>query len=259
VPVQSIKKGLKLLVYGRSKTGKTSLFGTMPTPSLLIGTEDGTASISGVDGIDFARITSSEEFGDLVKMIPGSKYRSVGLDTGGGLQDVIVKEALGLDEVPLQRTYGMGSGVFKDGRQMWGVVGMQFKERVVRLLMLAEKHEVDVMVIAHERNFNEENTHELLTPTVGASLTPGVCNWMNGASNIICQTFVREETKTVRTKVAGKEISQNKKTGKVEFCLRLGQHPIYLTGVQCGKKASEIPDVIVDPSFDKIKRAIGVS
>lgn len=257
VPVQSIERGLKILVYGRSKTGKTSLFGTMPRPSLLIGSEDGTASISGLKDVDFVKINSTEEFTELISMIPESRYKSVGLDTGGGFQDIILKEVLDLDEVPLQRTYGMGTAKFKDGRQMWGVVGMQFKEHIVRFYRLADDCLTDMMIIAHERNFtDEEKTHELLVPTVGAALTPSVSNWLNGASNIICQTFVREVTETVRTKVAGKEITQKKKTGKAEFCLRLGQHPIYLTGIQCKKKATDIPDIIVDPSFDKIKRAI---
>jgi len=253
VPVASIKKGLKLLVYGRSKTGKTSLFGTFPKPALLIGTEDGTGSVADVDGLDFFRCKSTEEFASIVEELPNSEYKSVGLDTGGGFQDLIVKEVLDLDEVPIQRTYGMGSGKFKDGRQMWGAVGMQFKEHVHRLLRLTETMGIDVMIIAHERNFSDEGGHELITPTVGAALTPGVAGWLNGASSMIGQTFVREETKSVDMKVGEKTIKQQKKTGRIQFCLRVGQHPVYVTGIHSRKRAEDLPEVIVDPNYDKIK------
>jgi len=254
VPVASIKKGLKLLIYGRSKTGKTSLFGTFPGRKLLIGTEDGTGSVAGVEDLDFFRCTSTEDFSKLVEELPDSDYKSVGLDTGGGFQDLIVKEVLDLDEVPLQRTYGMGSGKFKDGRQMWGVVGMQFKEHVFRLLRLTETMGIDVMIIAHERNFNEEDPHGgLITPTVGAALTPGVAGWLNGASSMIGQTFVREETKAVETKVGAKTIKQQKKTGRLQFCLRVGQHPVYVTGIHSRRKAEDLPEIIVDPNYNKIK------
>lgn len=259
VPVSSIEKKVKLLAYGRSKTGKTRLFSTFPKRALLIGTEDGTNSIADSEGVDFIKITSSDEFGELIEWLKSNhKYESVCLDTGGGLQDLIVKEVLDLDDVPVQRTYGMGSGKFKDGRQMWGVVGMQFKERMQRFLRLAEDGLLHVMVIAHERNFNdEEGQHELMTPTVGAALTPSVTNWLNGACDFICQTFIREEKVTSKLKVPGKgEVEQVRKTGKAEYCLRIGPHPIYLTGFRVRRKVGDLPDCIVDPDYDKIQRII---
>lgn len=246
-----------MLAYGQSKTGKTRLFSTFPKPAILIGTEDGTGSIADSKDVDFVKINSSEEFGEVTTWLRTSKYASAGLDTGGGLQDIILKEVLDLDDVPVQRTYGMGTGKFKDGRQMWGVVGMQFKERVVKFLKLAEDGIMHIMIIAHERNFNdEEKQHELMTPTVGAALTPSVTNWLNGASEYICQTFKREQTVQTVLKVAGKEVPQTKKTGKAEYCLRIGQHPIYLTGFRVKRSVGDLPDYIVDPDFDKIQRVI---
>jgi hypothetical protein len=109
------------------------------------------------------------------------------------------------------------------------------------------------MIIAHERNFSDEGGHELITPTVGAALTPGVAGWLNGASSMIGQTFVREETKTVDTKVGAKVIKQSRKTGKIQFCLRVGQHPVYVTGIHSKRKAEDLPEIIVDPTYDKIK------
>lgn len=258
-PVASIEKKMKLLVYGRSKTGKTRLFSTFPKKALLIGTEDGTNSIADSSGVDFVKVNTSEEFGELVSYLRSEgRYSSACLDTGGGLQDIIVKEVLDLDEVPVQRSYGMGSGKFKDGRQMWGVVGMQFKEHVNRFLKLAEDGVIHVVIIAHERNFNDEGGgHELMTPTVGAALTPSVTGWLNGACDYICQAYIREETVTAKIKIPGKgEVDQTKKTGKAEYCLRIGSHPIYITGFRVPRKIGELPDCIVDPDYDKIQRII---
>jgi len=135
---------------------------------------------------------------------------------------------------------------------------MQFKERVNKFLKLAEDGLLHIMVIAHERNFNDEGgQHELMTPTVGAALTPSVTGWLNGACDFICQTYIREEKVVSKLKVPGKgEVEQVKKTGKAEYCLRIGPHPIYLTGFRVRRKIGELPECIVDPDYDKIKRII---
>jgi len=200
--------------------------------------------------VDFVHLKQSEELDELVKMLKDGHYKSVGLDTAGGLQDLILKEVLGLAEMPVQRDWGMAK------QQDWGTVGVQLKERMRRLLDLADQGILDVMVIAHERNFNDEGVSEMLAPTVGAALSPSAAGWLNGACDYVCQTFIREETATVTQKVAGKEISQKKKTGKAEYCLRIGPHPVYLTGFRVRRKIGDLPDCIVDPDYKKIQRVI---
>lgn len=239
---------MKLLVYGRGKTGKTRLFSTFPKPALLIGTEDGTGSVADVDGLDFVRLEASSEL-DLLVAEAQRKYRSVGLDTAGGLQDLILKEILGLDEIPVQKTWGIAK------QQDWGTCGAQLKERLRMLLNLADSNLLDVMVIAHERNFNEEAS-DLMTPTVGAALTPSAAGWLNGACDYVCQTFVREEVEFSKLKVAGKTVESKKKTGKAQYCLRIGPHPVYLTGFRVTRKVGDLPDCIVDPDYQKIVNVI---
>lgn len=245
VPVGSLRKGMKILVYGRGKTGKTRLFSTFPKPSLLIGTEDGTLSINDVPGIDFVFLNQSSELPELISLVKTGKYKTVGLDTCGGLQEIILKEILGLDELPVQRSWGIAK------QQEWGQCSSQLKERMRGLLGLADKGIADVVVIAHERNFNDEGGSELLTPTVGAALTPSAAGWLNGCVDYLCQTFIREEVATSTIKVAGKELPQTKKTGKAEYLLRIGPHPIYLTGFRVGS-AIKLPDAIVNPTYQKI-------
>lgn len=249
-PVSELEKKMKLLAYGRGKTGKTRLFSTFPKPALLIGTEDGTNSISDVEDVDFVFLQNSSEVDEIASMLREGHYASVGLDTAGGLQDLILKEILGLDEMPVQRSWGMAQ------QRDWGTCGVQLKERMRCLMQLADDGILDIMVIAHERNFNDESSSDLMTPTVGAALSPSAAGWLNGACDFICQTFIREETKTTTTKVAGKSIQQSKKTGKAEYCLRIGPHPVYLTGFRVSRKAGDLPECIVDPSYDKIVSVI---
>ena len=175
---------MKLLVYGRGKTGKTMLFATFPKPALLIGTEDGTLSVSNVEGLDFIRLRASSEITELREYVIENEYASVCLDTAGGLQDMILAEILQLDEVPIQRTWGMAK------QKDWGTCGIQLKGRMSELLSLADQGHCEVMVIAHERQFGDDDNSDIMTPTVGAALSPNAAGWLNGAADYVCQTYI---------------------------------------------------------------------
>lgn len=243
--------GLKACVYGRGKTGKTTLACSFPGPLLIVGTEDGTKSVRSVKGIDFLRLTHSSTVDEIAAAVPG-RYNSVVLDTAGGMQDMVLKEILGLDDIPVERSWGMA------GREQWQACGSQTKERLRSLLNLADTDGVNVIIVAHERNFNDEGSgSDLIFPTVGAALTPSVAGWLNGACDYICQTFIREQTRDKVVKVGGKETAMSTKTGRVEYCLRVGPHPIFMTGFRRVHKAGEVmPDVIVDPSYEKLRELI---
>jgi len=245
--------GLRVNFYGRGKTGKTTLACDFPKPLLLIGTmgtlEDGTLSISDQD-VDFFPLQSVNELDELIDVTIEEQYKTVVLDTGGGLQDMILKEHLNLSELPVQKTWGMAK------QSDWQIVGMQAKERLSQLLRLSMSDSINVVIIAHERSFTDsDNDDGSIAPTVGSALSPSVASWLNGACDYVCQTFVREETTTKSIKLNGKETTQKIATGKAEYCLRIGPHPVYLTGFR-KPKTREIPDVIVDPTYEKIRSLI---
>jgi hypothetical protein len=244
--------GIKMTMYGRGKTGKTRTACTFPKPLLIVGTEDGTKSVKSVVGVDFFRLSESSEIDELVEAIP-DKYKTVVLDTAGGLQDMIMKEILGLDDVPVEKSWGMAV------REQWQSCGVQTKERLRKLLDLADRYGTHVVIIAHERNFNDEGGSDLIFPTVGASLTPSTAGWLNGACDYLCQTFLREQTVKKEVKVAGKKgATMSQRTGKIEYCLRVGPHPVYMTGFRRTHSENEtMPDVIINPSYDKICELIG--
>ncbi len=251
-PLAEKPDGAKVLIFGNSKTGKSRMAATFPKPLLIIGTQDGTQSIPDMKGIDFVLIKSSDEFGEIVESLPG-KYKSAALDLASGLQDLITKEVLGLDEVPVQRTYGMTGGPGQDGRQIWGAIGMQFKERMKRFLALADRERMDLCVIAHERNFSDDPAaqSDLIMPTIGAALTPSAAGWLHAECDILVQAFKRQQMKVTEDKVGEKKISVRRPTGKIEYCLRIGPHPIYLTELR-RRRTDALPDAIVDPTFAKL-------
>jgi hypothetical protein len=244
-PVSAGVGGIKILTYGRGKTGKTRLACTFPKPLLLIGTEDGTKSVSNIKGVDFVRLYESSEIDDLHNLLLQGKYKSACLDTAGGLQDMIVKEVLGLEDIPVQKSWGMAQ------QRDWGVIGMQTKERLTKIIGLADKTGINIIVIAHERNFGEEGTSDVMMPSVGAALTPTAAAWLNGATDYICQCFIRSEEAEQKVTIAGKTSTTKRKTGKCEYCLRTGPHQIYSTGFRL-PEGVVLPDVIVNPDYSKI-------
>jgi len=248
-PAGTSNLGIRINIYGRGKTGKTRLLSTFPKPALIIGTEDGTKSVANVKGLDFVKLQNSGDLDDLLELLEGGKYKSVGLDQAGGLQDIILREVLGLEELPIQRSWGMAS------RSDWGTCGLQTKQRLRSLLALAETHAINVAIIAHERNFEEDNESDLVFPTVGSALSPSVAGWLNGACDYICQTFIKEETKDKKITVGGKAVVTQHKTGGKDYCLRVGPHPVYMTGFRL-PPGVDLPEFIIDPSFAKIDKLI---
>jgi len=251
--VQDIQTGIKLCVYGRGKTGKTRLACTFPKPLIICGLEDGTKSVRASQGVDFIRILKSTEVDEVAKLVKAGKYKSVVLDTAGGLQDLILKEILNLEDIPIQRSWGMAK------REDWMACGAQLKERLRCLLDLADNEGTNAIVIAHERNFKEEGGEsDIMVPTVGAALTPAAAAWLNGACDYICQTFVREKETIKETNVNGTVIKSVVPAGPKdpkEYCLRVGPHPVYTTGFRLPEGVT-LPNEIVNPNYASIMKLI---
>lgn len=248
--------GLKVLIYGRSGTGKTRLMSTFPKPLLIIGSEKGFKSIHNVKGVEKIVLKESSHLGDLIGGLKdglpsksGKPFVSAALDTATMLQDLVLKEILGLEELPEQKSWGMAT------QQEYGIMTGQVKEYLRHFLDLADSSDLHIAISAQERNFNEGKASEVLDPSMGAALTPGLAGWLNPACDYIVETFIREQYKDFVTKQAGKPIKSRKKTGEIEFCIRTAPDPIYTTKFRVGV-GCPLPPVIVDPTFDKIMKVI---
>jgi hypothetical protein len=244
-------KGRTFCNYGETKTGKTRFFASFPKPALLIGTEDGTTTVQSVDGLEFVCIHKAEELDELVAGAAAKGFKSVGLDHGGGYQRLCVKYELGLDDLPVK----IGWGVVTDSQ--WGAINSQFIERVGKLLRLSETAGIHVMVIAHERVFKGKDSgreSDVISPTAGPALTPGCCGWLNGTCNYIVQSYKRAQI--VKEDVGG--VMADRRTGKYEYCLRVGPDESYMTGFRLDRveDGANLPQAIVNPSFSKVEHLI---
>lgn len=235
---------VKMNLYGRSGTGKTTLACSFPKPLLLIGSEDGTKSVHNVEGVDFVKVDTVDEMVELIEYLP-NKYKTGVLDTATYLQDIVLREILGLDELPAQRSWGMAA------REQWGQCALKTKELLRALL----DKDWNFVICAQEREFNTESDSDVLMPYVGSALTPSVTGWLNPACDYIGQTFIRERTEKKQTKVGGKSVTREIKTGAMEYCLRSGPDAVYTTKFRT-PKGHELPSVIVDPDYDKIAAII---
>jgi hypothetical protein len=249
-PVSEFNKGIKLLIYGRARTGKTRFAMTFRGRKLLIGTEDGTRSITKIKDAEFIQIESLSDFEEVIEILQTGDFQSATLDTAGGLQDMVLKDVLDLEDMPVQKSWGMAK------QQDWGTCAVQTKEHLRRFLTLADQGpKIDIVIVAHERNFDTDSESELIFPTVGAALTPSVTGWLNANCDYICQTYLQEEVKQTHKSIGVGKRKRTKtierKTGKIEYCLRIGPHPVYMTGFRV-PHGVELPHHISDPHFDKL-------
>jgi hypothetical protein len=249
-PIQELEDtGIKMNIYGRSGTGKTTLASTFEKPMLFLSLDNvlsaGAKSIKNVKGIDYLRVTNIEDLKEVIIELKSSRWKTVCLDTVTGLQDMVLKCILGIDELPAQSSWGMAT------QQNWGQCGLQVKE-IIRSLL---NEPINVILLAQERDFNTDSENDLIMPFVASALTPSITGWLNGACDYIVQTHIRPKMIERITKIGGKKRTKKVETDEVEYCLRTGPHAVYTTKFRV-PKGTIIPNVIVDPSYQKLKKLV---
>lgn len=240
-------EGIKMAVFGRGGTGKTTLLSTFEKPLLSVVCSNSVAgetrSIKKVPGIETVTLEDEAELVDVIDyQRKSNKYKTIGLDHVTGYSDLIIKKLLNVSEAPAQLSWGTLT------QQQYGELGAGLKERLRSLLSLS----CNVVINSQERQFNDEgNASEMLMPNVSFALTPSVVGWLGPAVDYIVYTFIRmgKAPTGKKMKVGNKEVPVMK--DKAEFCLRVGPHPVYSTKFRA-PKGTELPDVMVDPSYDKI-------
>jgi len=243
--------GIKINIYGRAKTGKTTLWATFPKPILAIICSGGRrpGEMKSIDTPEY-RKTIDPKILRHADQLPGllrtaQDYQTVVLDHGSSLQDLILAEILGLDELPTQKSWGMAT------LQQYGTCSLRMKESFRATLSLS----CNVVIVAQEREFNSEGEGELLLPFVASAMTKSVVGWLNPAVDYICQTFIRQRTESEAVKIGKKTVTIQKRAKGVEYCLRTGPDETYTTGFRV-PRGTKLPDVIVDPTYAKIKMLI---
>jgi len=245
--------GIKINVYGQSGTGKTTFWSSFPGNILAIicsgGNKPGELRSIPLDTRKKIKTVSIEKSTEVRELITYQKeenpFNTIVLDHATGFQELILKEILGIDELPAQ----LGWGVAK--QQDWGQCALQVKNILRELLSL----ECNVVVVAQEREFTPSEGSELLMPHVGSALTPSISGWLLPACDYVVQTFKRQEVLTKKTTIGKKIVTTKSKGDRVEYCLRTAPHEMYMTKFRV-PKGQELPQEIVDPDYTKLMSVI---
>lgn len=242
--------GLKLLVYGQSGSGKTTFWSTFPAPILAIICSGGqkTGELRSLNTPEHRKrikqvvLRETGEMKELIDYLNGdAPFKTVVLDHCSGLQDYTLKEILGLDELPAQKSWGLAS------QQQYGQSTQQCKEILRGLLNLS----INVVLVAQEREFEASEGSEIAMPYVGAALTPSLTGWLAPACDYVVQTYKRPRMVESVTKVGDKEVRTHKRGKGIEYCLRTEPHDVYMTKFRL-PKGHKLPDSIVDPTYQQI-------
>lgn len=252
IPVAEVQGGITMGVYGRSGTGKTRFIATWPKPLLILGAEKGIKSIKTTPQVDWVPVTSADEAGELIDHARKTrKWRSVSLDTGTMLQAHALRAQLKLEDLIVQNSWGMAT------RDDYGQVAIVVKEVLRALLGLAEVN-INVVVTTQEKvhgspEDEDSEPSDVIVPQVGCDLQRSVAAWFHPAVDNLAGTFIRKGLKEKKIPMAGGKFKTTYvPTGKMEFCLRVGPNPTYLTKFRVPE--GEFPECIVDPTFDKLKK-----
>jgi len=224
-----------VLFYGRAGTGKTTLAATYPKPLLLLDIrERGTRSIIGVKGVKRIRINEWDQLEDVYWALKDNDYyKSVVLDQLTAMQSLgmlHIREIAHVKENDAfsQRNWGRLSGLM----QQW-----------IEAYRNLSDDGYNVIFNAHERvREPQEEDDDRIAPSVGSNLMGSVSSFVNGAVSVIGNTFIREE------------IDKKSKKREVQYCLRVGPHAYYAAKIRRPKQAGPTPDIIVDPSYEKIEK-----
>ena len=245
--------GIKIILYGRSGSGKTTVWSSFPGPILAVvcsgGMKPGELRSIPVEyrkKVHPVTISSSLEFKELIEHQEATnKYKTVVLDHVTGFQDKILAELLDMDELPAQKSWGLAN------QQTYGTMSLQAKQMFRQAFSL----DCNVVFVGQERENGTEGDSELITPHVGIALTPSLAGWLYPAADYVCHTFIRPKMVEKVVKIGGKNVTSEVRGKGVEYCLRVGPHDSYITKFRA-PKGSELPDVIVDADYDKIMEII---
>ena len=254
VPVTSLKEDrVKVCLYGRNRSGKTTLACQFKKPILLISAEPdangGATSVTDIEGVSLIRVTPPN------KRLPGDKvhgsakvvaianelagtnpFATVVLDTVTSLQDVILVELMGLSKVPEMISWGMvPEGVYQQRAE-------KLRETIRPLLDL---NNCNVVILAQEKDHNaaEERGGKsklLHTMQQGSFMAPALgatnAQWLQDACGYVVQIYDDEVTEEMVIPQMGADgkpmppVVQRVGTGRRARHLRLLYHPNFAAG-----------------------------
>lgn len=259
---------IRMLMYGQSGTGKTTSWASFPGTTLTIICSGGKqpGEMKSIDTPENrkrmkAKIVSSiAQVKGYLDMAKEGQFDNVVLDHASGLQDLCLKEILGLEELPVAATFGICT------KAQWGQVAIMMKEVLREILSLS----CNTIVIAQERvlkgggddeSGSGDGNTDVIQPTVCAAMMPSVVQWLNPAVDYSVQTFIRPKMKKITAPNPGGKpvITEERVRGEVEYCIRTGPHDVFLTKFR-KPRDRVLPECLVigrtDSAYEKLMTLI---
>lgn len=275
VPVERMSSAsVKILIYGKNRVGKTTLACQFPKPLLLVSFEPvesgGTESVKKIAGVRVLKEGVHFKGPDGAVLLARElargedDYKTIVIDGATSLQDVVLRDIMGVEEKPVQMSWGT----------VQGDEYMRRSEKTREVLWEFLKQKRDVVILAKEKDHNppkEERTTASgkvmpdMRPKflrgmqqsswVSADLGGATAEWLQDAVDYICRLYVDEEIEEQKVKVGNTVQTVYNTTGKYVRCLRTGYHPNYAAGSRSSEPEG-FPEVIVEPTYEKILEAI---
>ncbi len=269
-PVTSlVQEWINLCIYGRNRSGKTTLAAKLKKPLLLISCEPdangGADSVSDVEGVNLIRVwhtllgqdakgrwvsaddpkcvrkdtvKGAAKVVALANALAGPHpYKTVVLDTVTSLQDLMLVELMGLSKVPDMMSWGtVPDGVYQARAEKW-------RSTVRPLLDLVNCNKV---MIAQEKDHNageddrggkkrllhEMQLNSFMAPALGATNA----QWLYDNCGYMVQLYDNEVTQEMEVQQMDSEgralppTIQRVGTGVRQRHLRLTYHPNFAAG-----------------------------
>lgn len=254
-PIGFEGEGIKVLLYGISGTGKTTLWATFPKPILAILCSGGAkpGELRSINTEEYRRsvkqvsLETSDEFLQLVEDDRISAYKTIVLDHATGFQDLVLKEILGLDKPITVKEWGMAD------MADYGQCSVRVKRMLATMFSLA----CNVVVVAHEKYEEPKKIiGDEVKPSIGAALQGSIAGWLHGAADYVGRTCKLPRYKRTKMEVAGTvETVDERVKDEYDYCLFTGMHDIVATKFRV-PKGQVLPKYIKDPDYNKIMAVI---
>lgn len=241
------------MVYGIPKSGKTTLVSTLEGRGIWLQCSGGRVSgeLKSINTpANRARITpeniqSVTELSELLHKARTGGYDFAVLDHVTGLGDLLLKEVLGLEEIPVAKSWGMAT------LQQYGEVGV----KTITFLREFFSLPMHTVVVGQEKVLTgkggDEGDEGVVQTTVGPACGKSVVKWLVPAADMILNTFKRPRMEERETTVAGKTIRQKVRGQGWEYAVRLN-HDTYICGFRTPVR--DVPDVLVDVTIPQLMR-----
>jgi hypothetical protein len=246
-------EGIAMLIYGPSKTGKTTLAATFPGKILWVIVSGGNkpGELRSINTAEYRKkvkrveLETAEELRELIAFqAETNTFKTMVVDHVTGLQDLVMSEILG-KPIPAQKSWG-------DAKQQdYGKCALIVKDILRNMLGLS----CNRIILGQERTFEGKEDNEIVTPTIGVALQPSIAGWLYPAVDYICQTFKKRKTETKTVRIGGKDMETTTNLKGFDYCLRTGPHEVYTTGFRL-PKGQEVPEYLVDPDYKDIMALI---